>query len=278
MSRFLPADFDHTRPIAVIAGRDHYPVRTVEAIRQRGLPVRLVAFAEETQDDLYNSFAESDRRRIKVGQLGHMLKALQQFHAGYAIMVGQITPRRLFHGLHPDFKALQILTRLKERNAETIFGEIAKEVEKLGVRQLDARAFLDDDMARQGVLTGGKMKVEEEHLDYGIHIAREMARLDVGQGVVVRKGTVLAVEAFEGTDEMLKRAGQFKTDKCIFVKTAKPRQDFRFDVPVFGLRTLETMKTVGIEVAALEAGNTLVLDQSAVLDQAKHWGIQIIGY
>ena len=126
-------------------------------------------------------------------------------------------------------------------------------------------------------MTGGRVRLVEEDVAHGIEIAREVARLDIGQGVVVRKGTVVAVEAFEGTDEMLRRAGGFKTDGLIFVKTVKPRQDFRFDVPVFGRRTLEVMREAGIETAVLEADSTLVLEKESVLAQARAWGIQLLG-
>jgi DUF1009 family protein len=205
------------------------------------------------------------------------LKALREFEVGYAIMAGQITPRRLFHGLRPDLKTAAILLRLKKKNAETIFGAIAEEITRINVDLLDARAFLDDHLAFDGLMTEGNVKVDAEAIAHGVEIAREVARLDIGQGVVVRKGTVVAVEAFEGTDEMLRRAGGFKTDGLIFVKTVKPRQDFRFDVPVFGLRTLETMREASIEVAVLEADNTLILERESVVAQANAWGIQLIG-
>jgi len=277
LSRFLPADFDPSRPIVVIAGRGLYPVRTVAAIRRAGLPVRLIAFEGETRDDLYASFAEAERVRLHVGQVGKALKALSRFGAGYALMAGQITPKRLFHGLRPDLKAASLLFRLKRRNAETIFGALADEIEAVGARMLDARSFLDEDIADTGWMTRRSEKIEQTFIDHGLEIAREVARLDIGQGVVVRKGTVLAVEAFEGTDEMLRRAGTFKTDHMIFVKTVKPRQDYRFDVPVFGMRTLETMREAGIRTAVLEAGNVIILDKAGVLRQAEADGIQILG-
>jgi DUF1009 family protein len=189
-----------------------------------------------------------------------------------------VKPKKLFHGLTPDLKAAQILFSLKRRNAETIFGAIAEEIGRIGVRLLDARAFIDDQLAHAGPMVGKKLPVDREYLEHGIQIAREIARLDIGQGCVVRKGTVLAVEAFEGTDEMLRRAGTFKTDETLFVKTVKPDQDFRFDVPVFGLRTLETMREAGLGAAALEAGKVIVLDKPAVLAQAKVWGISLYGF
>lgn len=277
-SKFLPADFDPKRPLALIAGQGVYPHLVAQAVRRAGVPLKLIAFDEETRPDLVESFPPDDRRVLLVGQLGRMLRAIERFGAGYAYMAGQITPRRLFKGLHPDLTATRILLSLKRRNAETIFGAIAAEIEKNGVTLLDARAFLDDHLATPGLMTGGRFPFEREYLDHGVHVAREIARLDVGQGVVVRKGTVLAVEAFEGTDEMLRRAGGFKSDRMLFVKTAKVCQDFRFDVPIFGARTLEAMRESGIAAAALEAGKVLLLDRPALISQAKAWGIHLLGF
>ena len=278
LSAFLPANFDPRRPLALIAGQGVYPMLVAQAARAAGVTVRLIAFEEETRPELVAAFAPRDVRSLKVGQLGAMLKALAEFEAGYALMAGQITPRRLFKGLHPDLKATRILLSLKRRNAETIFGAIAKEIEALGVTLLDARAFLDDQLASAGAMTSRKFPLEPDYVEHGVHIARECARLDIGQGCVVRKGTVLAVEAFEGTDEMLRRAGGFKTDEALFVKTVKTRQDWRFDVPCFGLRTLETMREARIAAAALETGKVIMLEKPAVLKQAKAWSIELFGF
>ena len=277
-SAFLPSNFDASRPIALIAGRGLYPGITAAAIRAAGVPLRLIAMDDETEPELIASFAPAERISINVGQIGKMLDALKNFGAGYALMAGQVKPKKLFHGLTPDLKAAAILFKLKRRNAETIFGAIAEEIEKIGVTLLDARAFIDDQLATTGNMSGVKLPTDTEYLDHGVLIAREMARLDVGQGCVVRKGTVLAVEAFEGTDAMLRRAGTFKTDETLFVKTVKGRQDFRFDVPVFGRRTLETMKEAGIAAAALEAGKVIILEKPAVLKEAKSLGIALHGF
>lgn len=278
LSAFLPAGFDPKRPVALIAGQGIYPVFVAQAIRRAGVPLRLIAFDEETAPELIASFPEADRRTLLVGQLGKMLKALKDFGAGYALMAGQITPRRLFKGLHPDLKATKILLSLKRRNAETIFGAIASEITAQSVTLLDARAFLDAHLATAGVMTGRSFPIEQDYIDHGIHIARECARLDIGQGCVVRSGTVLAVEAFEGTDDMLRRAGALKSDGALFVKTVKARQDYRFDVPCFGQRTLETMREARIVAAALEAGRVIILDRPAVLAQARTWGISLLGF
>lgn len=277
-SRFLPDDYDATLPVSVIAGQALYPVLTVAGLRAAGVRVRLIAFEGETREDLYDSFPDSERVMLKVGQLGHMLKAIRDFGSGYAMMVGQITPRRLFKGLHPDAKALLLMAKLKEKNAETIFGAISDEVEKGGARMIDARAFLDDHIADPGMMTKGRFPEDRETLAHGIRIARGSAALDIGQSVVVRKGTVIAAEAFEGTDAMLRRAGELRTDGLVFVKTTKPQQDFRFDVPVFGMRTLEAMRAAGIRVAALEAGSVLVLEKAKVIATAEAGGIALYGW
>ncbi|MBC8008690.1 MAG: UDP-2,3-diacylglucosamine diphosphatase LpxI [Burkholderiales bacterium] len=277
LSAFLPDSFDPRRPVALIAGQGRYPALVAESIRAAGVPLRLVAMDEETSPELQATFPESERALIKVGQIGALLKALKKFDAGYAFMAGQVSPRRLFSGLHPDLKALAILATLKRRNAETIFGAIAREIEDIGVHLLDARAFIDAHLATPGQMTRKKFPIDRDYLDHGLHIARECARLDIGQGCVVRKGTVLAVEAYEGTDEMIRRAGTLKTDEGLYVKTVKARQDYRFDVPCFGLITLETLATAQIRAVALEAGRVILIDKPAVLARADQLGISLLG-
>jgi len=277
LSKFLPEAFDQ-RPIGLIAGKGRYPILTAERIRAAGLPLRMVSFAGETEQSLIDSIPANEHIQIKVGQLGKLLKSLQKLGCGYALMAGQITPRRLFHGLHPDLKALKILNSLRIKNAETIFGAISSEIEAVGISMLDARTLLDDQLATTGLMTAGKLKADLTDIEHGIRIAKGMADLDVGQGVVVRRGTVLAVEAYEGTDPMLRRAGTFKTDDLIFVKTVKRAQDYRFDVPVFGQRTLDVMYESGIRTAALESGSVLILDKADILDKARSLKIELYGY
>lgn len=276
-SDFLPHDFDG-RAIGLIAGKGRYPILVAERIRQAGLPVRLVSFYGETEAELIESFPDREHRQIKVGQLGKLLKSLEKMNCGWAIMAGQLTPKRLFHGLHPDLKALKILNSLKLKNAETIFGAIAAEIEALGIRLLDARCFLDDQLASEGLMTPGKLKAKADDIAHGIRIAKGISELDIGQGCVVRKGTVLAVEAYEGTDPMLQRAGGFKTDGLIFVKTVKRKQDYRFDVPVFGERTLEVMHASGIQTAALETDRVIMLNKALLLEKAKQLKIELLGF
>ena len=276
-SKFLPEDFE-SQPIGLIAGKGLYPILMAERIRAAGIPLRLISFLGETEQSLIDSTPSSEHRQLKVGQLGKLLKSLKNLGCKYAVMAGQITPKRLFHGLHPDLKALAILNRLKIKNAETIFGAIAVEIEAIGIQMLDARSFLDDQLASEGHMTLGQFKAPQEFIEHGIKVAKGITELDVGQGAVVRKGTVLAVEAYEGTDPMLARAGSFKTDGLIFVKTVKRKQDFRFDVPVFGERTLEVMHKSGIQTAALEVGRVIMLDKVLLLEKAAKLDIELIGY
>ena len=278
LSHFLPSDFDSTKPVGLIAGRGSYPKLVADRARELGVPIRLIAFEDEATNALFDSFPKEHRARINVGQLGKWLKALREFDCQYSIAAGQVKPGKLFRDLKPDFKAAALLVKLKRKNADTIFGAIAEELTKNGQTALDARAFLDQDMASEGLMTRHSEKIEDTYLRHGIEIASEMARLDVGQSVVVRKGTVIAVEAFEGTDPMIKRAGTFKTDQLILVKTVKPQQDYRFDVPVFGSRTLDTMKEAGINTALLKANSVIILDQKKIISQAKAAKIQLIGF
>ena len=277
MSRFLPNNFDASRPLALIAGQGNYPILLAKRARKAGISLRLIELGGETSPELVSSFSENERTAVKVGQVGKLLKELKRLGACYAVMAGQVTPGKLFKGLHPDLKAIRMLAGLDRKNAETIFGAIGNEIEKAGVHLLDARIFMDEDLAEEGMMVKGKEKIEPDHLNHGIDIARENARLDVGQGVVVSRGTVLAVEAFEGTNAMLERAGTFGAKNCLFVKLGKPRQDTRFDVPVFGSHTLKSVIKSGIGTVALESSHVIMLDKKSLLIEAKKNKITLLG-
>ena len=278
MSRFLPENFDASKPIALIAGQGQYPILLAQRARAAGIDLRLIELGGETPTELVNDFKPEQRATVKVGQVGKLLKELKKLDAGYAVMVGQVTPGKLFRGLHPDLKAIRMLAGLDRKNAETIFGAIGDEIENADVHLLDARVFMDEDLADEGVMVKGKDKIDPQHLEHGIEIARENTRLDVGQGVVVSRGTVLAIEAFEGTNAMIERAGSFGAKNCLFVKLGKPEQDTRFDVPVFGLHTLQAMTKAGIGTAALQRGAVLLLDKPKLLSEAKKLRIGIRGF
>ncbi len=264
--------------LTLLSGRGAYPRILAERARAAGIPLSLVAIEGDIDEDFVASFPRERVVTIKLGQLGHFLKALQELRSRYFVMCGQVAPKRLFGGLSLDLKAALIWAKLKERNAHTIFGAVSDEAAKLGVQQLDARAFMDAEMPTPGCMVGKAKDIDPEELAYGIHIAKECARLDIGQGVVVAGGTVTAVEAYEGTDKMLRRCAEIPKKDPLFVKTVKPGHDYRFDVPCFGLRTLESLEIGGIRKVALQVDNAVMLEKEKVLAEAARRGITIVGY
>jgi DUF1009 family protein len=213
---------------------------------------------------------------MRVGQLNRLLKFFEQNKVRHAIMAGQIAPKNLFD-LRPDLKALLLLGKLKERNAESIFAAIADELAKINVDLLPATTFLEDCVASAGLIAGPKLsRREKEDVDLGWKIAKEIARLDVGQTVIVKNGTVVAVEAFEGTNEAIKRGGALAREGAVMVKVAKPNQDMRFDVPVIGVKTIRIAADVKLSVIAVEAGKTLLLERDAITRLADRSKISIV--
>ncbi|GAB4169879.1 MAG: UDP-2,3-diacylglucosamine diphosphatase LpxI [Terrimicrobiaceae bacterium] len=260
----------------VIAGSGRYPALVIEEARRAGVgSIFVAAFTNETPE---STAALADRVEwVKVGQLGRLLRFAASTGARRAIMAGQIAPRNLFD-LRPDLQAIMILAKLKRRNAETIFGAVADRLSAAGITLLPATTFLDDHMATPGLIAGPQPKPRVlEDIAYGREIARETSRLDIGQSVVVRHGTVLAVEAFEGTDACIRRGGELGRGQAVLVKVTKPGQDMRFDVPVIGSRTLETAHQSGVSVIAVESGRTLLLDKPSLAGDAANKGISLYG-
>jgi len=276
-SKFLPTDYNR-EPITLIAGRGRYPALLTEIIRAKGIPLKLISIKSETDDSLIDGFAQEDHVSLDLGKVNQLLKTLKSFESKYVIMAGQIKPTRLFKGLNPDIKLVSILAKLKELNAETIFGSLVEEITKLGCTVLDARSFLDDHLASEGVMTLTKKQLSSDILEFGINMAQNIAHLNIGQGIVIKDKTVIAVEAFEGTNKMLKRVGELELKDLIFFKTIKKSQDCRFDIPVFGLQTLELMKSLKIQTAALEKNSVILIDKPEVLKAAEKYKIQLIGF
>ncbi|MDB6153068.1 MAG: hypothetical protein JWL90_1521 [Chthoniobacteraceae bacterium] len=234
------------------------------------------AFQNETSPELASLVEEIEWMRV--GQLGRMIGFLKKSGARHAVMSGQIHPKNLFD-LRPDIKALLLLGRLRERNAESIFGAIADEMAKAGVELLPATSYMDEHLAPAGLIAGPKLsRREEEDVRYGFHIAKETSRLDIGQTVVVKAGTILAVEAFEGTNAAMKRGGELGRKEAVMVKVAKPNQDFRFDVPVIGPLTLEAARDAKIRVLGIEARQTLMLERDKLFAMAAAERISIFGF
>lgn len=262
--------------LGLISGNGVYPFTMADAARRAGVK-HLVAAAFENETRAELSLKVNEIEWMRVGQLGRMIKFFRRHSVTQAVMVGQIAPKNLFD-LRPDFRTLVMLAKLKERNAESLFGGIATEMEKDGITLLPATVFLEEDMAVAGHIAGPVRKPKEmADIAFGLKIARETSRLDIGQTVIVRRGTVLAVEAFEGTNECIKRGGALGKGMATMVKVSKPGQDMRFDVPVVGKQTIETAADAGIRVIAVEAGKTLLLEKAEVFQQCSERGVTLAG-
>jgi UDP-2,3-diacylglucosamine hydrolase len=263
--------------LGIIAGNGSYPLVLANAARQYGVAkIHVAAFENETRLEL--AHCADSIEWMRVGQLKRLIDYFEKTGVQRAIMAGQIAPKNLFD-LRPDFKALMLLGRLKKRNAETLFGAVADELAKAGVELLPATTYMEDYLAEEGLIAGPEpAKRLIEDIIFGFEIAKEISRLDIGQTVVVRNGTVLAVEAFEGTDQAIQRGARLAHGGAVVVKVSKPRQDFRFDVPVIGCQTLDAASGAGAKAIAIEAGKTLLLDKEALKVSAKEKRITIYGY
>lgn len=261
--------------LAIIAGNGVYPRLVADSARKGGVrKIVAAAFTGETDPVLAQDVDVIEWMRV--GQLNRLLNFFREQEVHHAIMAGQIAPKNLFD-LHPDWKALLLLGKLKQRNAESIFAAIADELAKIDVNLLPATTFLEDSLARAGLIAGSKLsRQEEEDVDLGWKIAKEISRLDIGQTVIVKNGTIVAVEAFEGTKETIKRGGTLAREGAVTVKVAKPNQDMRFDVPVIGVETVRVAAEAKLRVIAIEAGKTLLLEQEAIVDLANRAKISIV--
>ncbi len=253
------------RNIGIIAGSGVYPETFIAAARRKSPGVRLsvAAFHGETKPELGEQADAIEW--FRVAQLGKVIRFFKREGVTEAVMMGQIAPKNLFD-LRPDLRTLMILARVKERNAETLFGAIADELGKEGITVLSATTFLEDLLPGPGHVCGPAFKKRQlADAEFGFRIAKETSALDIGQSVVVRHGTVLAAEAFEGTNQCIRRGGELGRGKDVMlVKVSKPNQDFRFDVPVIGPKTIETCAEAGVSAISIEAGKTLLLEKERV--------------
>jgi UDP-2,3-diacylglucosamine hydrolase len=260
----------------LIAGGGRYPSLVIEAARASGVKKIFVAAFEKETSDVVTSGAD-EVHWLRVGQLGKLLDAARKSGARHAIMAGQLAPANLFD-LRPDLRALMLLAKLKRRNAETLFGEVANQLAKAGLEVLNAMTFLEAHVARLGHIAGPRLKPRDlDDIRFGFDVAKEISRLNIGQAVVVKSGTVLAVEAFEGTNECIRRGGSLGRKDAILVKVTKPGQDMRFDVPVIGEKTITVAREAKLKIIACEANCTLLLDSPAVCRAAVEAGITLHG-
>jgi hypothetical protein len=266
-----------TKPdtLGIIAGNGVYPKLLAEAAQKAGVKKTIVAAFTGETDPLLAQHVDLIEW-MRVGQLNRLLKFFNEHSVHHAIMAGQIAPKNLFD-LRPDLRALLLLGKMKQRNAESIFAAIADELARINVDLLPATTFLENSLAAAGLIAGAKLsRREEEDVDLGWQMAKEIARLDIGQTVIVKNGTVVAVEAFEGTNDAIKRGGALAREGAVMVKVAKPNQDMRFDVPVVGVETIRVAAEAKLRVIAVEAGKTLLLERDAVVNLADRLKISIV--
>ncbi len=263
--------------IGMIAGNGIYPKVFATAARAAGVGRLAAAAFEDETDPLIEELADAVSW-MRVGQLGKMIKFFKAEGVTRAVMVGQIAPKNLFE-LRPDVRTLLMVSKLKERNAESIFNGIGKELEKDGTELIPATTYLDDFLPAAGHVCGPKPdKRLPANAEFGFKIAKETSRLDIGQTVVVRKGTVLAVEAFEGTNAAIQRGGGLGKGQAVVVKVSKPKQDLRFDVPCIGPETITTAADAEVQAIVIEAGKTLLLGKEEIEKLADERGVTVFAY
>jgi hypothetical protein len=264
--------------IGIIAGNRSLPLAF--AVQARALGVkRLVGIAFENETDPALAKLVDDLVWLKVGQLSKMIAALKERGVNQCVMLGQIAPRNLFD-VRPDLRAVAMLMRLKERNAHSIFGALADELKKDGITLIEPTPWLGPLMPAAGFSLGPKLTdAQKEDIAFGFRIAKEVSRLEIGQMVVVKEGTVLAVEGFEGTDQCLRRGGELSRGKgAVAVKVAREKHDLRFDIPCVGAQTMETCAAAGVSTLVFEAGRTLLLERELVETLAKKRKITIAAW
>jgi UDP-2,3-diacylglucosamine hydrolase len=263
-------------PLGLIAGNGRFPFMLAAAARRSGRKVVAVAIREETDPTLA---AEVDEIHwVGLGQLGRALEALRRAGAHEAVMAGQVKHRQIFADIVPDLKLMGVLARVAFKNTDSLIGAVADAFAREGIELRSSVELLVDHLADAGRLTRrAPDRSARRDIAYGIRIARHLGALDLGQAVVIKQCAAVALEAMEGTDAIIKRAGELAGAGCTVVKLAKPRQDLRFDVPVVGIDTLSAMKAAGATTLALEAGRTLLIDKPAFLSVAEQSGIAVWG-
>jgi DUF1009 family protein len=262
--------------LGLIAGNRTLPLEFSRQARAAGVK-KIVAVAFENETDPALEKLVDEIVWVKVGQLSKMISAFTDRGVKQCVMVGQIAPKNL-HDLRPDLRTIGMLFRLKEKNAHTIFSAIADELKKDGVELIAATPWLKPLMPQTGFQLGPKLSAgQKADVEFGFKIAKEVSRLEIGQTVVVKNGTVLAVEGFEGTDKCLARGGELagKEGGAVAVKVAKEKHDLRFDIPCLGAQTLETCAAAKISVLAIESGKTLLLEQETCAELAKQNKISV---
>jgi DUF1009 family protein len=267
--------------LGLSAGNGRFPFLVLDAARGAGHDVTVVAIKEEAFPDLEQAANRPPRAAlhwVSLGQLGRCISVLKDAGVTEALMAGQVKHTKLFSDIVPDMTLLGVLMRLKKKSTDALIAGIAGALREQGITLLDSTKFLEPLLAREGVLTSRAPSDEERaDLAFGYGVADSIAGMDIGQTIAVKSAAVVAVEAMEGTDAVIARAGHLAGRGIRIVKVAKPHQDMRFDVPVVGVSTIDAMRAVGATVLSVDAGKTLMIDGDAIIRAADEAGIAIVG-
>ena len=266
--------------IGLIAGNGRFPFLALQGARDLGHEVTVIAIKEEAFPDLETSARNADAALhwVSLGQLGKCIKLLKAAGVSQAVMAGQVRHVKILSGIIPDLTLLSVLRRLRARNTDALISAVADVMRDEGIELLDSTLFLGPLLARPGVLSvRSPDERERADFEFGYRMADAIAALDIGQTIAVKDKAVVAVEAMEGTDEVIGRAGTLAGPGVCVVKVAKPNQDMRFDVPVIGMATIQAMRAAGATALSVDAGKTLVLDGDRVFASANEASVAIVG-
>ncbi|MGD0939930.1 MAG: UDP-2,3-diacylglucosamine diphosphatase LpxI [Terracidiphilus sp.] len=280
--------------LGLIAGNGRFPFLLLDAARAQGLSVVVAAIREETDPEISHRAAGDNRITVywlSLGELSRLIEVFQKEGVSKAVMAGQVKHKQIFSSIRPDWRLAKLLLNLRTRNTDMLLGAVAKVLGDEGIELISSTAFLEPLLAEEGVLTERAPDEDErKNIEYGLGVVRAVAGFDIGQTVVVAAQACVAVEAMEGTDAAIERAGRLMNSleddaadsattlerRLTVVKVAKPNQDMRFDVPVIGVATIEAMIRAGASCLSIEAGRTLLFDRKQVIERANHKGIAIV--
>jgi hypothetical protein len=280
--------------LGLIAGNGRFPFLLLDAARAQGFAVTVAAIREEADPEINHRAAADERISLHWLSLGELSRLIEIFHkegVSAAVMAGQVKHKQIFSSIRPDWRLAKLLLNLRTRNTDMLLGAVAKVLGDEGIELISSTTFLEPLLAQQGVLTQRAPDDDErKNIEYGLGVARAVAGFDIGQTVMVAAQACVAVEAMEGTDAAIGRAGQLMQSidvdasprtstldrRLTVIKVAKPSQDMRFDVPVIGIRTVETMIQAGASCLSVEAGRTLLFDRDTLLARADEAGIAIV--
>ncbi|HEY6970320.1 MAG TPA: UDP-2,3-diacylglucosamine diphosphatase LpxI [Candidatus Angelobacter sp.] len=276
--------------LGLIAGNGSFPLLLLDAARAQGAQVIVAAIKEETSP-LIEKRGAAAVYWMSLGELSKLIDTFKKEGVHTAIMAGQVKHKQIFSSIRPDWRLAKILFSLTTRNTDSLIGAVARVLEEEGIHLISSTSYLDPLLAKAGVLSQRQpSEGERKNIDYGRQVARHLAKYDIGQTVVIAESACVAVEAMEGTDATILRAGEIMKSLAqeqqsgdavlsralTVVKVAKPEQDMRFDVPVIGVKTIETMKQAGATCLSIDAGRCLLLDGDAIIHAADQAGIAIV--